>query len=79
MRGCSRVAWDADAAAYIGSIPPSEKTEKTRSGYVISHKQEEKRTREKGLAGEGGRFPAQFSHFSMDTMYGIWRVFFRGS
>lgn len=41
------------------SIPPSERREKTRSGYVIPpNKQEEKRTGEKRMAGrrrgEGG-------------------------
>lgn len=38
------------------SIPPSERMEKTRSGYVIPHMQGEKRTVEKGIAGRGA-FP----------------------
>lgn len=60
------------------SIPPSERIEKTRSGYVIPPQAGEAHRRER----EGGRFPAQYSlhsHFSMDTMYGIWSGFFRGA
>lgn len=86
VRGC-RVAWHGMLLVMLllllhrlhRSIPPSERMEKTRSGYVIPHKQQEKRTVEKGIAGEGGRFPAQhslFSYFSMDTMNGIWSGFF---
>lgn len=36
------------------SIPPSERMEKTRSGYVIPHMQGEERTVEKRNSGEGG-------------------------
>ena len=74
MRGCSGVAWDADAAA-LGSIAPSlpRREGKKQGVVVIPHKLEEKRTREKGMAGrEGGRFPAQhclFSHTSAWIQY----------
>ena len=70
------------------SIPPSERMEKTRSGYVIPPQAggeahgRERDSGEEEVEEEGGRFPAQyslFSHFSMDTMYGIWSCFFRGA
>ena len=68
------------------SIPPSERMEKTRSGYVIPPQaggEAHGRERDSGEEEvEGGRFPAQyslFSHFSMDTMYGIWSCFFGGA
>lgn len=77
----------------IGTAAPSlPRREWKKQGVVMwfPHKQEEKRTGEKGIAGRGGgggwrgggRFPAQyrlFSHFSMDAMYGIWSGLFRGS
>lgn len=55
------------------SITPSERTEKTRSGYVIPPQAGgEARRRERDSGEEGGRFPAQYilySHFSMDTIH----------
>lgn len=56
------------------SIPPSERIEKTRSGYVIPSEEQKCTGRERDSGEEGGRLPAQhslYSHFSVDTMCGI--------
>lgn len=64
------------------SIPPSVGMEKTRSGYVIPHKQEEKRTGEKGIAWRWGAFPrAVLPILTRQHGYDVWHMerLFRGS